>query len=128
MVLPTQMIQSDQDPSELSIEISNLLAPYLDDQVLMAVFEARSLGLKDIVIYLNTIGHQIYQLERSTILSDPTAPEDMRSLMSRPSSEIASFGSEVPGYFSFWFMVLLPDARIAAMAISSIPRTKAGIC
>lgn len=127
MVQPTQMIPTDQDTSELALEVSKILAPYLDDQILTAVFEARRIGLEDIVIYLNTIDHEIYQLERSAVLSDSGAPEEIKSLLTRPSSEVASFGSEVPGYLSFWFMVCLPDTRMAAMAISSIPRTDTGI-
>jgi len=128
MVQPTQMIPTDSNPSELAIEVSTLLAPYLDDQVIMAVLEAKSKGVKDLVIYLNTVDQTLYQLERSAVLSDPEAPEEMKSLMSQPSSEVASFGSEVPGYLSFWFMVCLPDTRMAAMAISSIPRNDAGLC
>lgn len=120
-VVPTQ---EDIDRAK---EISQLLTPYLDGQVLSSVLEAKNSGVKDIVIYLDTINNQIYQVEREGILQDPTAPADVKEMLSSSACEIASFGAEVPGYMSFWFVVMLPDTRVAAMAISTVPKRNPGI-
>lgn len=117
----------NQEEIDRAKEISQLLDPYLDEQILSSVLEAKNSGVKDIVIYLDTINHQIYQVEREGILQDPSAPADVKEMLSVPSCEVASFGSEVPGYMSFWFMVMLPDTRVAAMAISTVPKRNPGL-
>jgi hypothetical protein len=121
-----QVVPTQKD-IDLAKEISQLLTPYLDDQVLSSVLEAKNSGVKDIVIYLDTIHHQIYEMEREGFLQEPGAPADLKELLSTPSCEIASFGSEVPGYMSFWFVVMLPDTRVAAMAISTVPKRNTGL-
>jgi len=121
-----QVVPNQKD-IEQAKEVYQTLAPYLDSQILNSVVEAKNSGIKDIVIYLDTINHQIYELEREGFLKEPGAPDDLKKLLCRPSCEIASFGAEVPGYLSFWFIVLLPDSQIAAMAISSVPKRDKGI-
>jgi hypothetical protein len=121
-----QVVPNQKD-IDLAREISQLLSPYLDEQVLSSVLEAKASGVKDIVIYLDTINCQIYEMEREGFLQDSGAPADLKEMLSNPSCEVASFGSEVPGYLSFWFVVMLPDTRVAAMAISSVPNRNTGI-
>jgi hypothetical protein len=118
---------NDHYKTKLVQEISKVLRPYLDDQVMASVFEARRSGIKDLVIYLDTVSHEIYQLERSEVLSDTGAPEGLRNMLATPSSQAAPFGSEVLGYLSFWFVVNLPDNRLAAMAVSALPNNNSGI-
>jgi hypothetical protein len=113
-------VDQEQVPKK---EVASILAPYLDDQVMDSVFEAQKQGVKDLVIYLDLINELIYQLEREEVLNDPTAPSDLKRVVSKSSREAANFGCEVPGYISFWFVVTLPDNRLAAMACSIIPRT-----
>lgn len=121
------LVNKDQYKDELAREISQLLSPYLDDQILSAVFEARRSGIKDIVVYLDTINHQIFQLERDEVTKDPGAPEGLRNMLSTASADAAPFGVEVPGYLSFWFVVALPDSRLAAMAVSAVPNNNSGL-
>lgn len=108
-------------------EVANILEPYLDDQVMESVFEARQKGVRDLVIYLDLINELIYQLEREEVLNDPSAPDDLKRVVSIPSSDTADFGREIPGYISFWFVVTLPDSRLAAMACSVFPKTNSGL-
>jgi hypothetical protein len=116
----------DQEQA-LKQEITDILEPYLDDQVMDSVFEAQQNGVKDLVIYLDLIQDLIYQLEREEVLKDPGAPAELKQLMTRSSREVASFGSEVPGYVSFWFVVNLLDGHIAAMACSVLPKISSGL-
>jgi hypothetical protein len=103
-------------------EASSILEPYLDDQVMESVFEAQKQGVKDLVIYLDLINELIYQLEREEVLKDPSTSDDLKRAISTPSRDAANFGCEVPGYISFWFVVTLPDNRLAAMACSISPK------
>lgn len=106
---------------ECNTEVMDLLKPYLDEQVLESVFEAKQKGIKDLVIYLEN--DYIYQLEREEILNDPETPSDLKLVVSTPSSETSEFGVEIPGYVHFWFIVAISDSRIAAMACSIIPES-----
>jgi hypothetical protein len=107
-------------------EVSSLLEPYLDDQVMNSVFEAKQHGVRDLVIYLDLPNKLIYQLERDSVLEDPGAPSDLKDLISNSSNEANLLGVEVPGYVSFWFVVSLPDSRLAAMACSILQKTRSG--
>jgi hypothetical protein len=117
-------VDQEQVPKK---EVSSLLEPYLDDQVMESVFEAQELGVRDLVIYLDLPNELIYQLERESVLEDPGAPSDLKRVISKPSREVANFGCEVPGYISFWFVVSLPDSRLAAMACSVLPKASSGL-
>jgi hypothetical protein len=66
-----QVVPNQKD-IEQATQVYQILAPYLDSQILNSVVEAKNSGIKDIVIYLDTINHQIYELERLPLVLSPS--------------------------------------------------------